>query len=89
MLDGSSNLLVLTSVGQARISTVFLCIDHNLTGKGPPVLFETMIFGGWHDQVQWRYSTYEEAEIGHKVAVALEQQASDELDRLRRLVPEG
>ena len=27
------------------ISTVFLGMDHNLMGRGPPVLWETMVFG--------------------------------------------
>ena len=26
------------------VSTVFLGLDHNWSGKGPPVLFETMVF---------------------------------------------
>jgi hypothetical protein len=48
-----------------EVSTVFLGVDHNFSGKGPPLLFETMIFGGEHDQDQWRYSTWAEAEKGH------------------------
>jgi len=47
-----------------RISTVFLGIDHNF-GDGPPLLFETMVFGGKLDQEQDRYSTYDEAITGH------------------------
>ena len=31
------------------ISTVFLGIDHNFNLEGPPLLFETMIFGGIKD----------------------------------------
>lgn len=52
-----------------RISTVFLGVDHNFYGKGDPVLFETMIFGGPMDGERWRYSTYTEAERGHAEAV--------------------
>ena len=74
---------------KAVISTVFLGLDHNPTGRGQPVLFETMIFGGWHDEFQVRYRTYDEAEAGHKRAVAMEQISLDELDRLRNLVPGG
>jgi hypothetical protein len=48
-----------------RISTVFLGIDHNLEGDGPPLLFETMVFGGKLDQEQDRYATYDEALAGH------------------------
>ena len=48
-----------------RVSTVFLALNHNLSGDGPPLLFETMVFGGEHDQEQERYGTWEEAEAGH------------------------
>ena len=54
-----------------RVSTVFLGLDHRYWGKGPPLLFETMIFGGAHDQEQWRYSSWDDAEIGHAMAVKL------------------
>lgn len=53
-----------------RVSTVFLGLDHNY-GDGPPLLFETMIFGGEHDASQWRYSTWEEAAEGHRAACEL------------------
>jgi hypothetical protein len=54
-----------------RISTVFLGIDHNHSGRGPPVLWETMIFGGPHDGYQRRYTSRGAAFEGHNVAVAL------------------
>ncbi len=47
-----------------RVSTIFLGLDHNYN-DGPPVLFETMVFGGELDQEMDRYSTWEEAEAGH------------------------
>lgn len=55
----------------ARVSTVFLIMDHNFTGFGPPVLWETMIFGlpGEEDDYQMRYSSVEEAREGHKQAI--------------------
>ena len=31
---------------QGRVSTVFLGIDHNHSLKGPPILWETLVFGG-------------------------------------------
>lgn len=59
-----------------RVSTVFLGLDHGWSSKGPPVLFETMVFGKnvvsiktgtgtgiEHDMD--RYCTWEEAEKGH------------------------
>lgn len=59
-----------TTVGGIRVSTVFLGVDHNF-GGGPPLLFETMIFGGPHDQHQERCSTWEEAEEMHRKACAM------------------
>lgn len=53
-----------------HVSTVFLGMNHAF-GDGKPVLFETMIFGGEHDQYQERYCTWNEAEEGHKRALAL------------------
>ena len=53
-----------------RVSTVFLGLDHSF-GGGTPILFETMIFGGEHNDYQKRYATWEEAEAGHLRAVEL------------------
>jgi len=52
----------------ADVSTVFLGLDHQF-GDGPPLLFETLIFGGDRDGDMWRYSTWEEAEAGHDAVV--------------------
>ncbi len=57
-------------IGDIRISTVFLGLDHNHF-DGPPILFETMIFGGQHDEYQARCSTWEQAVEQHAGAVAL------------------
>lgn len=56
------------AIGDVRISTVFLGIGHDYD---PPILFETMIFGGDHDQYQERCSTWDEAEKQHAAALAL------------------
>lgn len=50
------------------VSTVFLGVDHRF-GDGPPLLFETMIFGGERDGDTWRCSTWAEAEAFHREAV--------------------
>lgn len=57
--------------GDVRVSIVFLGLDHGFDFKGPPILFETMIFGGEHDQYQDRYATRDEALAGHAKALAL------------------
>lgn len=58
-------------IGKVRVSTVFLGIDHNFSRFGPPILWETMIFGGPHDQYQERYTSLKAAKTGHEKAVTL------------------
>ncbi len=57
-----------TSIGKVRVSTVFLGIDHQF-GNGPPLLYETMVFGGISNEEQWRYPTRIEAEAEHAAVV--------------------
>lgn len=54
---------------EIRISTVFLGLNHQF-GDGPPLLYETMVFGGPCDGDQTRYSTWHAAELGHEAMVA-------------------
>ncbi|MGV7794884.1 hypothetical protein PJP13_24240 [Mycobacterium kansasii] len=52
------------------VSTVWLMgIDHSYEPDGPPIIFETMIFGGQSDQELRRYATEEQAMRGHLEAV--------------------
>ena len=65
-----------------KVSTVWLGLNHNWTGSGPPLIFETMIFGGTHHLMCWRTSTEQDALEAHREAVTLlqlEQGATDEL----------
>ncbi len=59
-----------------EVSTIFLGLDHSF-GEGPPLLFETMIFGGSLDQEMNRYPTWDEAEKGHQEIV---QKAKESLE---------
>jgi hypothetical protein len=52
------------------ISTVFLGLDH-AWHSDVPVLWETMIFGGEHDQYQERYTSHKDALEGHEKALTL------------------
>lgn len=61
--------------GDIRVSTVFLGLNHAF-GDGPPLWFETMIFGGPADLYQDRYTTWDEAERGHKKAVRVAKRIS-------------
>jgi hypothetical protein len=72
-------------VGGVFVSTVFLPIDHSF-GGGPPILFETMVFGYgpsgvrrlWmrltgrriQEEYQWRYVFEEDARDGHAKVLA-------------------
>ena len=53
-----------------KVSTVFLGLDYSFNDS-VPILFETMIFGGKHNDYQERYATWEQAEAGHKRAVKM------------------
>ena len=58
-----------TTVGDANVSTVFLAIDHRFFGDGPPILWETIIFGGRYDEWQARHTSREDAERHHRKVV--------------------
>lgn len=70
-METGDRRVAFTDIDEVEVSTVFLGLDHSFLSEGPPVLFETMIFGGEHDGWMERYSTWEEAEIGHNIAVAM------------------
>ena len=65
------------TIGEVFVSTVFIGLDHNFQVDGPPLIYETMIFGGDFDQYQYRYSTWTEAEVGHDVAVRMVEHERD------------
>jgi hypothetical protein len=67
--ESSDRVVAKTKKDMVEISTVFLGLDHSF-GQGPPLLFESMVFGGEDDGEMVRYSTWEEAETGHKLLVA-------------------
>ena len=71
-LETSKDRIIdLTEIDGIRISTVFIGIDHNWRDSGPPILFETMIFGGEHNEYQDRCATYDEAKVMHTKAIWL------------------
>jgi hypothetical protein len=68
--DGGNRIVEQTTVGQGIVvSTVFLGLDHRFHGDGPPSVGETMVFGGpLHGEMD-RYSSWDDAETGHKMMV--------------------
>lgn len=69
-IDNDTRQLCKDTQGDVAVSTVCLVIDHAF-GHGKPLIYETMIFGGEHDNEQWRYSTRLEAIQGHAEACKL------------------
>lgn len=76
-----------TKVGCLEVSTVFLPINHAFD-NGPPMLFETMIFGAADgDELEYyqrRCSTWEQAEAMHAAAVALVTKRVRKADAMTR-----
>lgn len=63
-------------IGDVHVSTVWIGLNQNF-GEGPPLIFETMVFGGPLDQETWRWPTEAQAREGHQTVlglVRLEQQ---------------
>lgn len=80
-MEKNSRQVALSHLSTCRVSTVFLGLDHAF-GGGPPILFETMVFGTIEnhelDEYCVRYSTWEEAEEGHKRIV----ESARQIDRM-------
>jgi hypothetical protein len=70
-MSKANRTLALTTIGAITVSTVFLGTDYNFFGRTqPPVLWETMAFGGSNDYTE-RYSDQEDAMHGHKRIVEM------------------
>jgi hypothetical protein len=71
--DHQKRVVSVTPVGDGRVSTVFLGLDHSFAG-GPPVLWETMVFDvEGLDGEQDRYTSHADAVAGHAQMVARAQ----------------
>lgn len=70
MENAANRVVARDVVDGVTVSTVFLGLDHNW-GGGPPILWETMIFGGVHEGYCERYSSQETARAGHAKALTL------------------
>ena len=81
---GEKRVVAWTGNDVKYVSTVFLGTDHRMWGEGPPILFESMafihqgrtmnFFGRGEEAVpdvldQQRYSSWDDAETGHKAMV--------------------
>jgi hypothetical protein len=76
LFESSDRVLARTFVDDGtEISTVWLGLDYSF-GHGTPLIFETMIFGGPHDEYQDRHTNRDAALAGHDQAVALARDAA-------------
>lgn len=71
-LELKTKIVQQTQIGAVEVSTVFLGLDHSY-GEGEPLLFETMVFGGDHDEEMWRCSTWVEAVEQHRKVLCIVQ----------------
>lgn len=67
--NGNTPHVAKDDIGDCWVSTIWLGMSHSYY-DGPPLLFETMIEkdGKWLNY-QKRYTTWKEAEEGHKTAI--------------------
>lgn len=83
---GNNRRVAETSLNGWWVSTVFLGMNHDHTGQGPGLWFETMAFPEGEEpivpelagklreylkEMQFRYATYAEAEKGHEAIVEM------------------
>lgn len=91
--EGKDNrFLAHDHIGSVLVSTVFLGLDHSFMGSGggnPPVLWETMVFQGEHDQYQKRYRSRADALAGHDEAVEMVKSSQADLQELERMADAG
>lgn len=76
--DWDNRFILKTQIGQYEISTVDLGLNHQFTKGLPPLYYETMIFMKYakseieinpFEGYQKRYTTEEEARVGHEKAI--------------------
>lgn len=85
-MEGADRVVKQEDLCDYWISTCFLGLDHNFSGddSSAPILFETIVFHGWTEfngrqirastDYQARYSTWDEAEMGHLRALRYVQE---------------
>lgn len=73
--QGTNRRVAYTEDDDWEVITSFLGLNHQF-GDGPPLWFETMVFGGKLNEEQARYTTIEEARAGHERMVARVREAT-------------
>lgn len=65
-------------IGSSAVSTVYLLFNPLIRNESPPIMFETMVFGGKLDGTMDRYATYGQAKAGHAAMVLRVEQEQGE-----------
>jgi len=91
-IGSSTKRVAFDEIEGVEVSTIFLGLNHNFSGKGDPLLFETMVFFPEEGSgTMWRYFTWAEAEAGHKeILDSVKQQLAEAntvtLETIRKLI---
>jgi hypothetical protein len=65
--DISNRRVGLTRIADGiSVSTIFTGLDL-IPSDGPPLLFETEVFGGEYGGCRWNFATWDDAKIGHEI----------------------
>lgn len=83
--DTTKRHVAMTTIGRYKVSTVFLGLDHNF-GKGPPVLWETMVFNKKSKGEKWTIEDGASVEMTR--CSGSREQAEAMHDRMVKLVKE-
>lgn len=83
-MDVSNRKVASNEFDGVIVSTVFLGLDHSFGGE-TPILFETLVFNGPMDGEMERYTTWDEAEIGHAKMCERVKSAGKKNLRINRL----
>lgn len=67
--NSEARRVAITHIDDVNVTTVGVGLNYQF-GDGPPLLYETTVFGGTLDEEQARYTTREEAVKGHEEMVA-------------------
>jgi hypothetical protein len=66
--------------GGVVVTTIFIGVDHNFSGKGEPTLWETMVRGGRLHGFMCRYNSARLAKRGHqRIVKMVEAEMPDEI----------
>lgn len=85
--ETADRTVALTKIGRGAVSTVFIGLDMNHTGRGRPILWESMVFRGRLAGRSSRYASRRQAIAGHEALCRDVLAAARPASRRRRRQP--